>query len=819
MSGNKVLNKTIDNAIYTLNNLFQETQEIVIKFLTDKALWCETTEYCYFIYLNKYENIVFQISPSTEKHILIDIQQKTIQCKNMESVKFQYSKISKSSVIQQIHTPICSQFVKEDVVNKQFSINCLYTDNSLKFQDTNNNIIQIENFNHLLNTEYFSIIKSGQSLPQLFEISNNNFQLSRKYSEECSYFQALTNQSIENVFDINSTTQQSKQYKFTTADIQKFINPIFTQTFHPETQLPMFYKYELSKEIENGFVDNYDIEFLKQNGLILRYFNGEPVEKSLFFYDIATEKGDIKTRITYKVYTNIVSQYISCTQNFITSNSSAQLKLEPIQFQQISSTDNSKFDIPEQLRQIQYIKEFDFINSVDIIGLKSIAEANQLIIQRHKRNDLILDISGIKKLFSFKTKAVKQTNNPITNVYKQNVVGQIECTINNKTVDIQKHNGMFTFQSTEDVIEITCSINLESYNQGLVGQTIDINNQPIQFDGFDLKLLLKNNKKSCAEFNSNEIIPVLKKECKTENILYNAEQFCSYPSLEIAGQKKVEINIQKPIDGTYTLDTSTWNIVNNQNYTYGFDFITSSESNKCIFIKHCNDLTSGEVIKIDNNYLYAYTDNTEDVLNRLPLIKLFKLKTHKWYSLYITNDGCFIKIYLNGQKIFSMEQNKLPRKNQNIILNEHLIPDQSGTNGFTGNIRNFQLFNRAMQQQEILQIYKKTFDLLTADVLYKFETSCISETTNKVEVIHEVPSYKTIETQYDNQFYDTDTNVYHQLTNQNGQIIIPSQEPYSETFYINKQLSLTALETDNIYTVKVTYPTSNDYMYYLNERF
>jgi hypothetical protein len=75
----------------------------------------------------------------------------------------------------------------------------------------------------------------------------------------------------------------------------------------------MFYKYELSKEIENGFVDNYDIEFLKQNGLILRYFNGEPVEKSLFFYDIATEKGDIKTRITYKVYTNIVSQYISCT--------------------------------------------------------------------------------------------------------------------------------------------------------------------------------------------------------------------------------------------------------------------------------------------------------------------------------------------------------------------------------------------------------------------------------------------------------------------------------------------------------------------------
>ena len=192
---------------------------------------------------------------------------------------------------------------------------------------------------------------------------------------------------------------------------------------------------------------------------------------------------------------------------------------------------------------------------------------------------------------------------------------------------------------------------------------------------------------------------------------------------------------------------------------------------------------------------------------------------YKWYSFYITNDGHFIKIYLNGQKIFSMEQNKLPRKNQNIILNEHLIPDQYGNNGFTGNIRNFQLFNRALQQQEILQIYKKTFDLLSADVLYKFETSCVSETANKVEVIHESPSYKTIETQYDNQFYDTDTNVYHQLTNQNGQIIIPSQEPYSETFYINKQLSLTALETDNIYTVKATYPTSNDYMYYLNERF
>lgn len=818
MSGNTFLNKTINSEQHTLSQLFQETQEnIEIKFITNKTLWFETTEYCYFIHLNEQENICFSIIPSNEKHIFADVQQKTIQCKNVEQANFQYLKISKNPTIQQICTPIYSQFAKDNISNQQYNLNCVYSENSIAFQNQEESIVQIEKFKKLINTEYFSILKEGQSLPQIFEIQENNFKLSKKYSNNCTYFQALSNQSIENIININSTEQQSKQYKYSDVDIQTFINPIFTQTFHPDTNVPLFYKSEISKEIDSAYIDNYDIDFLNKDGLVLNYFNGKPVEKTLFFYTVSIEPNGEKTKITYKIYTNLISQYISCIQNFISTSISTSLKLEPIQFQSINSSNNA-FEIPEQLQQLQYVKEFDFINSISIIGVKSIAEKNQFVVQRHKKDNLIVNTSGLKQVFSFKTKAIKQTNNPIYNVYKQNVIGQVECKINNETINVQKHNGMFVYKSNEDMLEVTYTVDLRTYNQGLVSQNIDLNGQVLQFDGFDLRLLLNNNRTSSVDVTSNEIIPILKKECKSDTIIYNAEQDINYTQLEITAQKKLEINIQKPVDETYTVDTTNWNITNNLDYSYGFDFITQSDENKCMLIKHNNDLNSGELIKLYKNYMYIYNNKTEDIFVNEPLTKIFKISKNKWYSLYIVKKDNILKIFLNGQKIFQCKQSISQRKNQNIIINEHLTPDPTNSNFFEGNIRNFQIFNRQLQNNEVLSIYKKTFNLLAADVLYKFESSCESETSNKVEVIYNSPVYKTINIQYDNQFFDTDMNVYHQLTKENGQIITKTEQPYSETFYINNQLNLSSDNTNQIYTVNVTYPASSDYAFYINER-
>ena len=504
-----------DTSIYSQNidltSVFgMDSASLKINIITENELFAEdTNKYLYLKILRSEENTAFSYDQDTtglNHYINYNSSTFTIEVQN-EEIMLGSNLIEKHAFNSQ-NIPFV---LKNNFFVSRYESDNTFTDTTLTvsvFQEQQNNIIKftnsqnnnmygIDGFDYMLNTEYLQKINGTYTDSYSGDYNTKYYQT--KDNENLSQH-IIKNTDINNyiVFPKNKVNKEYETVQ--NQNINNYNHPVFTNFTNRNNGKPLFYKQDFTFT-QNKRLKTSDINFLKNEGIILIDFEGKEIDKQEYDFELTQNLKLNSTEMTYTLYTNNVEKGQIQVCNFLSQKKKYFLDLVPVQYQD----KNQGFSIPQGY-ETGYIQENKILNGVEMLG-KDISDKLQIVQSDFNGNafydhsvNLIQDNS-----FIVNTKAYKIGKNVYTTFYK----GITNINVQNLK-GYNPHNGILKIENDSYEIDVELTIDVSKYNAQPVKFNDGINN----FDLFDQRMLLTNSFEPSQnfvglQFDDNEIIKYL----------------------------------------------------------------------------------------------------------------------------------------------------------------------------------------------------------------------------------------------------------------------------------------------------------------------
>lgn len=534
-----------DTQIYSQNidltSIFSmDSASFKVNIITENELFAEDqNKYLYLKIIRTNKNTIFSYDQDTTNlnhYINYNSTTYTIEIQN-EEVMLGSNVIEKQAFIDQ-NIPFVlkpSFFVSRYETGNEFTADNLTVsvlqeqqNNTIKFTNSQDaNMYGIDGFKYMLNTEYLQKINgvytdqySGDYTTKYYQTKNND-NLSQHI---------LKNTDVKNYIIFPKQGTKVDYESVQTQNINNYSFPVFTNFTNRNNGNPLFYKQSFSFT-QNQRLKTSDINFLKDQGIILIDFEGQEIDKQEYDFELEQNLKLNRTELTYTLYTNNVEKGQIQVCNFISQKKSYYLDLLPVQYQ----NKTTQFNIPQGYEN-GYVQENKIINGIEILG-KDISDKLQIVQTDFNGNNFYDHSINLLQDNSFvvNTKAYKIGKNTYTTFYK----GITNVNVQNLK-GYNPHNGILKVENDNYEIDVELTIDVSKYNQ----QPVKYNDGSNNFDLFDQRFILENHFEPCSnfiniQFNNNEILEYLDNNV----VVYNDPQYTVPTQKNII--ENIETNINK----------------------------------------------------------------------------------------------------------------------------------------------------------------------------------------------------------------------------------------------------------------------------------